>query len=207
MPNPLLQTDAEYARLSLALGQSYLASGSTKEGAQEMNGPAGRPWRKWLKIVLPVVVLVGLATFYVVIFAPQKDRVGSQHQTKTYPKDQKQTCMEVSIYDSVPFEIAGPTESQIGSAPGEVAWFGYPYWMIITQAREKIRDLGPDSPIMNHRLLVAFMTREDAEEFVKVTYPTAVVCGEMTPRSDTYDIALITRSYQKREWRTKASNQ
>jgi len=172
-----------------------------------MNRPAGRPWRKWLKIVLAVVVLAGLAAFYVVVFLPQRDRVGSQGQTKSYAEDQTQTCMEVSIYDSVPFEIGGPTESQIGSTPGEAAWFGYPYWMIITQAREKIRDLGVDWPIMNHRLLIAFMTRADAEEFVKVTYPTAVVCGKMTPRSDTYDVALIAKSYQKRQWRTERSSQ
>lgn len=172
-----------------------------------MNKPAGRPWRNWLKIGLAVGVLASLYASYAVVIPPQNDRVGSQHQTKNYPKDQKQTCMEVSIYDSVPFEIGGPSESKIGSAPGEVAWFGYPYWMIITQAREKIRDLGQNWPIMNHRLLVAFMTREDAEEFVKATYPTAVVCGEMTPRSETYDVALIARSYQKREWRTEPPNQ
>lgn len=153
------------------------------------------------------MLFVGLAAFYEVIVLPQKDRVGSQHQIKSYAKNQTQTCMEVSIYDSVPFEIGGPSESQIGSAQGEVAWFGYPYWMIITQAREKIRDLGPDMPIMNYRLLVAFMTRGDAEEFVKVIHPTAVVCGEMTPQSDTYDIALIARSYQKRQWRTEAPDQ
>jgi len=79
--------------------------------------------------------------------------------------------------------------------------------MIITQAREKIHDYGPDLPIMNHRLLVAFMTRGDAEEFAKVANPTAVVCGEMTPRSDTNAIALIVRSYQKGNGRTEPPNQ
>lgn len=72
-----------------------------------MNKPAGRPWRNWLKIGLAVGVFAGLYASYAVIFLPQKDRVGSQHQTKSYPKDQKQTCMEVSIYDSVPFEAMG----------------------------------------------------------------------------------------------------
>jgi hypothetical protein len=191
----------------MTLGNSHSSSVSTKEESGEMNKPAGRPWWNWRKIALAVGVLAGLYASYAIIFLPQKDRVGSRHQTKSYPKDQKQTCMEVSIYDSVPFETGGPSESKIGSAPGEVAWFGYPYWMIITQAREKIRDLGPNWPIMNHRLLVAFMTREDAEGFVKATYPTAIVCGEMTPRSDTYDVALIARSYQKREWGTAPPKQ
>ena len=79
--------------------------------------------------------------------------------------------------------------------------------MIITQAREK--NTGPRSgfPIMNHRLLIAFMTREDAEEFVKATSPTAIVCGEMTPRSDTYDTALIAKTYQKRQWNKDAQEQ
>lgn len=96
-------------------------------------------------------ILAGLCVFYAVLF--QKDPSGSQRQTKSYIQDQKRTCMEVSIHVSEP--------SQIGSE--QVAWYGYPYWMVITQSREKIRDLGPNSPIMNHRLLVAFMTREDAE--------------------------------------------
>jgi hypothetical protein len=157
-----------------------------------MNKPAGWNWRK---MGLAIAILAGLYASYAVLF--QKDPLGSQHQTKSYIEHEKRTCMEVSIYVSDP--------SQIGSE--QVAWYGYPYWMIITQAREKMRDLGPNSPIMNHRLLVAFMTRADAEGFVKATYPTAIVCGEMTPRSDTYELAIIARSYQKRDWRTEPPNQ
>jgi hypothetical protein len=81
---------------------------------------------------LAIAILAGLYASYAVLF--QKDPLGSQHQTKSYIEHEKRTCMEVSIYVSDP--------SQIGSE--QVAWYGYPYWMIITQAREKMRDLGPE---------------------------------------------------------------
>src|SRR5262245_43839883 len=94
---------------TLYVGQNSLASVSTKKRGRGIEQELAQTYSSGAVSCWPWHILRGHFTA-----TEGADRKPASN--KKLPKDQKQTCMEVSIYDSVPFEIGGPSESQIGRA-------------------------------------------------------------------------------------------